>query len=410
MICIFESQSALIMILILSIFTLLLTCILTIYNYHINKNVIYLSGLLVLLSLSGILHYFLLLSDSEIGVAFFYTHFMPLLYLQGPMLYLYVLGTLKDEFKFNWKKSIHFIPSFLAFISIFKYYFVPWSDKLKLAKAIITSPNILLSIDKYNIGNHFINLPARTIILLLYSIATLFILVRYTYKNKIKTTLNSVIIKWLYFITIIVIICAISYMFLIVEFMNHNISTREQISNEVYNYITAFSYSLIPIVMLIFPEVLYGIPKVTRKKIELFKSENNYLSKRINTTIEKPENKEENPEMNELANLIQNYLLTEKPFVDSKFSMDDLAKQLDVPKHHIYYCFKSILDTKFTTLRSQLRVEYAKELLLNGELGKMSMEGIWSKTGFSSRTNFFVTFKEISGLTPLEYIQINSVN
>jgi YesN/AraC family two-component response regulator len=199
-------------------------------------------------------------------------------------------------------------------------------------------------------------------------------------------------------------------MFLIVEFMNHNISTREQISNEVYNYITAFSYSLIPIVMLIFPEVLYGIPKVTRKKIELFKSENNYLSKRINTTIEKPENKEENPEMNELANLIQNYLLTEKPFVDSKFSMDDLAKQLDVPKHHIYYCFKSILDTKFTTLRSQLRVEYAKELLLNGELGKMSMEGIWSKTGFSSRTNFFVTFKEISGLTPLEYIQINSVN
>jgi YesN/AraC family two-component response regulator len=199
-------------------------------------------------------------------------------------------------------------------------------------------------------------------------------------------------------------------MFLIVEFMNHNIITREQISNEVYNYITAFSYSLIPIVMLIFPEVLYGIPKVTRKKIELFKSENNYLSKRINTTIEKPENKEENPEMNELANLIQNYLLTEKPFVDSKFSMDDLAKQLDVPKHHIYYCFKSILDTKFTTLRSQLRVEYAKELLLNGELGKMSMEGIWSKTGFSSRTNFFVTFKEISGLTPLEYIQINSVN
>ena len=90
--------------------------------------------------------------------------------------------------------------------------------------------------------------------------------------------------------------------------------------------------------------------------------------------------------------------------------MDDLAKQLDVPKHHIYYCFKSILDTKFTTLRSQLRVEYAKELLLNGELGKMSMEGIWSKTGFSSRTNFFVTFKEISGLTPLEYIQINSEN
>jgi transcriptional regulator GlxA family with amidase domain len=162
--------------------------------------------------------------------------------------------------------------------------------------------------------------------------------------------------------------------------------------------------------MLISPELLYGIPKVNRKKIELFKSGNNYLTKRIKVTIEKPFTKEENPEMNELANLILNYLITEKPFVDSKFSLDDLAKQLDVPKHHIYYCFKSILNTKFTTLRSQLRVEFAKELLISGQLEQLSMEGIWSKTGFSSRTNFFVTFKEITGLTPLEFVQINSVN
>jgi|UPI0004858C13 AraC-like DNA-binding protein len=398
------------MILILSVFTLLLTCILTFYNYQINKNVIYLSGLLVLLSLSGILHYFVIISDSVFGIAFFYTHFMPLLYLQGPLLFLYVMGTLKDEHSLNWKKTIHFIPSLLAFISILKYYFVPWSEKLKLAKAIITSPDILLSIDKYNFGNYFINVPARTLLLLVYSIATLYILIRYTNKNKIKNTLNTVIIKWLYFITIIVIICAMSYMLLIVQFMYFNIRTRVQISNELYNYITAFSYSLIPIVMLISPELLYGIPKVNRKKIELFKSGNNYLTKRIKVTIEKPFTKEENPEMNELANLILNYLITEKPFVDSKFSLDDLAKQLDVPKHHIYYCFKSILNTKFTTLRSQLRVEFAKELLISGQLEQLSMEGIWSKTGFSSRTNFFVTFKEITGLTPLEFVQINSVN
>lgn len=398
------------MILFLSIFTLILTCVLTVYNYQINKNIIYLSGLLTLLSLSGILHYFIILSNSETGVAFFYTHFMPLLYLQGPLLYLYITGTLRDEFKFNWKNALHFIPSLLAFISIFKYYFVPWSEKIKLAKAIIASPDILLSIDKYNIGNHFINLPARTILLLVYSLATLYILIRYTLRNKFNPSLSTKIIKWLYFINIVVIICAFSYLWLIFEFFTNNVQTRQEISNEITNYITAFSYALIPIVMLIFPEVLYGIPIINRKKIDLFKSENNYLTKRINKSIEKPINKEENQEMNELANLIQNYLITEKPFVDSKFSLDDLAKQLDVPKHHIYYCFNSILNTKFTTLRSQLRVEYAKELLISGQLEQLSMEGIWSKTGFSSRTNFFVTFKEITGMTPLEFVQINTNN
>jgi AraC-like DNA-binding protein len=33
------------------------------------------------------------------------------------------------------------------------------------------------------------------------------------------------------------------------------------------------------------------------------------------------------------------------------------------------------------------------------------MEGIWTKAGFSSRTNFFVSFKEETGLTPLEFIK-----
>lgn len=395
------------MILILSIFTLILTCILTIYNYHINKNIIYLSSLLVLLSLSGFLHYFVLISDSEIGVALFYTHFMPLLYLQGPMIYFYVSGTIKDEFSFNWKKAIHFIPFVIAFISIFKYYFVPWDDKIEIAKTIIASPEVLLTISKLNIGNHFINLPLRTILLLLYSIATLLLLIRYTFKNRLKPTLNSKIVKWLFFITIIVFFCALSYMILIVEFVYFDIRTREQISNEIYNYTAAISYSLIPIVVLIFPEVLYGIPIVNRKKIAIFEVNSSKIkSEGLN---EKGSINTDNPAMDGLAKLILDYLKNEKPFIDPKFSLDDLAKQLDVPKHHLYYCLNSILNIKFTTLRTQMRVEYAKELLLNGNLKLVSMEGIWTKTGFSSKTNFFVTFKEVTGYTPLEFIKINNV-
>ena len=395
------------MILILSIFTLILTCILTIYNYHINKNIIYLSSLLALLSLSGFLHYFVLIYDSEIGVALFYTHFMPLLYLQGPMIYFYVSGTIKDEFSFNWKKAIHFIPFVIAFISVLKYYFVPWDDKIEIAKTIIASPEVLLTINKLNIGNHFINLPARTILLLLYSIATLLLLIRYTLKNRHEPTLNSKIVKWLFFITIIVFFCALSYMILIVEFVYFDIRTREQISNEIYNYTAAISYSLIPIVMLIFPEVLYGIPIVNRKKIALF--EVNSSSNKSESLNEKGSINTENPAMNDLAELILDYLKNEKPFIDPKFSLDDLAKQLDVPKHHLYYCLNSILNIKFITLRTHMRVEYAKELLLNGSLELVSMEGIWTKTGFSSRTNFFVTFKEVTGYTPLEFIKINNV-
>lgn len=394
------------MILSISIATLFLTIILTYYNYSINKNSFYLSGLLVLLSISGMIHYYLIFSESAQGVAIIYTHFMPLLYLQGPMLYFYVSGTLKDRFEFGWKKLIHFLPFLIAFISVFDYYFKPWSFKIELANKIIASPHVLYTIKNFHIGNQFINLPARTILLIIYGSISIVLLLKYTINNKIyknHTLIQSKTITWLYFITINVVISGISYLLMILKFMNERMHTRSEINEMSLNYISAFSFFLIPISILIFPSVLYGLPIVDRGKIGMFISKSKSKIK-----LEQSE-KIENLEMEELTEAMQNYLKNEKPFIDPKFSLDDLAKQLDVPKHHLYYCLNSILNIKFTTLRTQMRVEYAKELLLNGNLESVSMEGIWTKTGFSSRTNFFVTFKEVTGYTPLEFIKINNV-
>lgn len=394
------------MILSISIATLFLSIILTYSNYSINKNSFYLSGLLVLLSVSGMIHYYLIFSESAQGIAIVYTHFMPILYLQGPMLYFYVSGTLKDKFEFGWKRLLHFIPFLIAFVSVFNYYFRPWSFKIALANKIITSPNVIYTIANFHIGNQFINVPARTILLIIYGLISIALLIRYNKNNKIYKNQNPVQSKnitWLYFITINIVISGISYFLMIYKFMNERMHTRAQINEMSMNYISAFSFFLIPISILIFPSVLYGIPIVDRGKIGMSISKSK-SKRKLEQSI-----KVENLEMEELTEAMQNYLKTEKPFVDPKFSLDDLAKQLDVPKHHLYYCLNSILNIKFITLRTQMRVEYAKELLLNGNLESVSMEGIWTKTGFSSRTNFFVTFKEVTGFTPLEFIKINNV-
>jgi AraC-like DNA-binding protein len=352
------------------------------------------------------MHYYIVFSESAQGVAIIYTHFMPLLYLQGPMLYFYVSGTLKDRFEFGWKKLIHFLPFLIAFISVFDYYFKPWSFKIELANKIIASPHVLYTIKNFHIGNQFINLPARTILLIIYGSISIVLLLKYTINNKIyknQTLIQSKTITWLYFITINVVISGISYLLMILKFMNERMHTRSEINEMSLNYISAFSFFLIPVIILFFPVVLYGLPIVDRDKIALYIPKNKIGRK----TKLKKSDKFENLEMEELTEAMQNYLKTERPFIDPNFSLDDLAKQLDVPKHHLYYCLNSVLDIKFTTLRTQLRVEYAKELLLSDSLKRVSMEGIWPKTGFSSRTNFFVTFKEVTGYTPIEFIKIN---
>jgi len=389
----------------ISIVTLFLSILFTYYNYTINKNSIYLSVLLILLSISGLIHYFVIISESEIGIALFYAHFMPFLYLQGPLLYLYVSGTLRDKFDFKWKSLFHLIPFIIAIISVFKYYFIPWSFKINLAKKIIASP---LTLNNLHIGNPFINLPARTIVMIIYGLFSIALLLKYCKKNKIyriQLFSQNKTIGFLFIITLIIIISGMSYLIMTIKFMQEKMQSRELINGMFLNYVTAISFSLIPILILFFPSVLYGLPIINNEKINLHVTN----IKQEKSSIIKS-NKYENKGLKDLSDLVQNYLKSEKPFVDPKFNLDDLAKQLDIPKHHLYYYFSTILNKKFTTVRTQLRVEYSKELLLNGDLEHVSMEGIWTKTGFSSRTNFFVSFKEITGYTPLEFINIHKLN
>jgi AraC-like DNA-binding protein len=105
-----------------------------------------------------------------------------------------------------------------------------------------------------------------------------------------------------------------------------------------------------------------------------------------------------------LAARIIEYFENDKPYLDKSFSLDDLANHLDVPKHQLYTCLNTCLNKKFTQLRTSFRIEHAKKLLLSGDLDSKSLQGIWMEAGFSSKTNFFTTFKEETGLTPTEFI------
>ena len=142
---------------------------------------------------------------------------------------------------------------------------------------------------------------------------------------------------------------------------------------------------------------MYGIPSFTEVVIPV----NDALPATSNYNLEEIEE----IYFQNLSEKVIEYLNEEKPYLNPDFNLDFLADKLDIQKHHLHYCFNSVLETKFTTIRNQMRVEYSKECLLNGELNKLSMNGIWSKAGFSSKTNFYATFKEITQMTPVNFIK-----
>jgi AraC-like DNA-binding protein len=58
-------------------------------------------------------------------------------------------------------------------------------------------------------------------------------------------------------------------------------------------------------------------------------------------------------------------------------------------------------------MRNQLRIEYAIDLFKNDAHLKNSISGIATDAGFTNRATFYTAFKEVTKMTPFEWINEN---
>lgn len=112
---------------------------------------------------------------------------------------------------------------------------------------------------------------------------------------------------------------------------------------------------------------------------------------------------------NELAVKIKSYIVKEKPYLQSDFSIDKLAKSLESNRQYISKTINDVFGKNFSTYINEFRVKEARKMLLNSEFDKFTMEAIAQKCGFSNRTSFIDAFKKYTGVTP-SYFKINSNN
>lgn len=111
---------------------------------------------------------------------------------------------------------------------------------------------------------------------------------------------------------------------------------------------------------------------------------------------------EEDP-LFELSEKMLYYLREKKPYLDPDFSISTIAINLQVPQNHISYCINTLMNTTFYKLRAELRVEHAIALLQSTTKERLTIEAIGEHSGFKTRSNFYMAFKEITGMTPTEY-------
>jgi AraC-like DNA-binding protein len=104
------------------------------------------------------------------------------------------------------------------------------------------------------------------------------------------------------------------------------------------------------------------------------------------------------------GNLLQKLKMvmeTDKPFLNSGFSLPDLAQRLNTTVHILSQVINEGLGKNFFEMTATYRVEEAKRLLMAQK--NIKVEEIADQVGYSSKSSFNNAFKRITGKTPSEF-------
>lgn len=393
---------------------LLLSIILVIYNWKINRNILFLALFLITIAWYGLAHYFTVYSNSVFWIAIFYNHFTPLMVLTGPALFFYIRGTLKDQTELKPKDLIHFAPALFTLIGVLPYYFIPFSEKKIIAAQISTNLDVIKTLDINLFFSMTQNFLLRIVLFFAYLGYSIYLLWKFSpYKTpKNKPPLKQSVISYRFLVALcgVSMFLLINFFILTLDFFNTDSDTLLT-KSVLANINSGVALGFIALSILLFPEVLYGMPVYKKKKKG--KRNSNATESKPNT-IAVPKFKSvmlpEDDPFFELAERIKTYLEVEKPYLSPKFAMGDIAVALQVYQNHVGYCFNSIMKVKFIKLKNQLRVAHAKKLLVDPAYTNLTIDAIAEKSGFTSRSNFYTIFKSEMGYTPSDFLKMNSLS
>lgn len=99
----------------------------------------------------------------------------------------------------------------------------------------------------------------------------------------------------------------------------------------------------------------------------------------------------------EMMDATQIYLLPE-------CTIKDVAVSTNIPQHLLSNVINSYSNKNFSNFINKYRVVYSYHLLDDNWEKKKKLEVIAFECGFGSRSNFYRAFKQVTGITPTEYM------
>jgi AraC-like DNA-binding protein len=108
-------------------------------------------------------------------------------------------------------------------------------------------------------------------------------------------------------------------------------------------------------------------------------------------------------ESKEILLRLKKFFASEKPYLDKKLRVIDIARKIGISKHKLTYVINHDLGSNFYGFINKYRVSEAKRLIMEPDNRKYNMDIIGEMAGFQSKSSFNGCFKKLTGMTPSAY-------
>jgi AraC-like DNA-binding protein len=288
-------------------------------------------------------------------------------------------------------------------LNTFPYFLIPFDEKVKVLSQFISSPVDSFNSLPYLFFNYRFQKAVPTIISVVY-----FLFIYYKCKSK-QDGVIYISKNGPQLINQILVIFSINIFSSILLVLYVTISSDINSSNWLFIF-SDFSTEhkgFLYFMSLVLPLSLFFSPGVL-----FFKIDNSELALKMNnsvsTSLKLGRNKQELiTDQSEDLKCILLYIGQHKPYLNTRFSLHEISRELNIPHARVTYCFNKELNTPFPIYRNKLRVLHAETLMREGVHLTMTIEGIAAKCGFRSTSVFYAAFREVFDMTPAEWIKVN---
>jgi AraC-like DNA-binding protein len=214
-------------------------------------------------------------------------------------------------------------------------------------------------------------------------------------KDRFSFTSEQVTLNWLKFVLVLFVVgFTMGYVALTIEEIYDNIS------------IDARLFSRIALTIFTFVVSYYGI---RQHSLNASSSSEIKPTTKSDPKAEKYQRSGLTEDMaGKIQNDLENYMISKRAYQNPQITINDIATELDIPRHYITQVLSERLQKNFFTWINDYRIADAKRKLRDKKSANLTILAIAYDSGFNSKSSFNSIFKKYTGQTPSEFSKVQS--